>query len=103
MVANVVAVGLSAAPGVPERVKRRSYAELLALGPKWVVVVIAVDSVYIERVGEPCSIGVFSSDNRNWPLDEAGYRRALHSKLLNSVFKLLDGFLGRMHRNYGRR
>src|SRR5215831_7175779 len=83
--------------------KRRCNAELLALGPKRVVVIIAVDSVYVESVGEPGSLAIFSSHYRNWPLDEAGHHCAFHSELFDGVFELFNRFLGRMHGNDGGR
>src|SRR5215472_1025435 len=83
--------------------KRRCDAELLALSPKWVVVVIAVDSIYVQSVREPSNFTIFSSNHRNWPLHKAGDHRAFHPKLFDRVFELFNCFLGRVHGNDGGR
>ena len=84
-------------------VKRRRDAELRALRPERIVVVLAVEAERVVPGDEGGGLGVRGGDRVHRPLDHAAEHRHLEAELLGAVRQLLDSLIGRVHGDDGSR
>jgi hypothetical protein len=104
VVVHVVRDRAPAAPAHARRVRGRSHAELQALRPHRVVVVLAVDAEGVQalaRARPPVRNPLRGRRGRgaDGPVDEAGDHHRLEAQLADGVLELVERLGGRVHRD----
>ena len=83
-------------------VEGRRYAELDALGPHGIVVVLAVDAEHVEPDGSARRLRMLPS-RRNRAAHHAGHQDDFEAELPGHELELLDGLFRSVHRDHGGR
>src|SRR5256885_15857170 len=84
-------------------VEARRDAELAALGPDGIVIVVAVDADHVAPLDELRGGGMLLGEGRDGAAHEAADHHDLVAELPRRELQLLDGLLRRVHRDDRRR
>src|SRR3989441_5120232 len=80
-------------------VEARRDAELAALGPHGIVIVVAVDADHVVPLDELRGVGMLFGEGRDRAAHEAADHHDLVAELPRRELQLLDGLLRRVHRD----